>query len=105
MLKKINGEKHLQEKEHISTVWVKVKKTKLWNKDGSYINTILTPVSMCKEMEVKGKAVLDLQSEIEVSFGKNSKSTKIFPAQLNCWTTGLQKAVRKDATKQVAKIN
>ena len=53
-----------------------VKKTELWNKEEAFLNIILTPVSNCKEMEVKGKTVLDLQSETEVSFDKNSKSTK-----------------------------
>lgn len=72
-----------------------VKKTELWNKEAAYLNIILTPVSKCKEMEVEGKAVLDLQSEMEVSFDKNSKSTKILAVQLNCWTTGFKKLSEK----------
>lgn len=48
------------------------------------MNAIFTSVFMCKEMEVKGKAALDLQGETDVPFDKKSKSLKIFPAQLNC---------------------
>ena len=46
-------------------------------------------------MEVKGKTVLDLQSETEVSFDKNSKSTKILAVQLNCRATGFKKLSEK----------
>lgn len=72
-----------------------VKKTELWNKEEAYLNIILTPVSKCKEMEVKRNTVLDLQSEIAASFDKNSKSTKILAVQLNCWTTGFKKLLEK----------